>query len=46
MFLPYRLKVHDLTENTNTLVPRDGYLNAYFAWWRGQNLLTYLAYIR
>jgi hypothetical protein len=42
MFLPYRLKVTDLTKkNTNTLVLRDGYLNAHFAWRRGRNLLTY-----
>ena len=42
MFLPYQLKAPNLTENTNTLVLRDGYLNAHFAWRRGRNLLTYL----
>ena len=42
MFLPYRLKVPDLTENTDSLVTRDGYINAHFAWRRGRNLLTYI----
>jgi hypothetical protein len=36
MCLPYRLKVPDLQKkHTNTLVLRDGYLNAHFAWRRG-----------
>jgi hypothetical protein len=42
MFLPYRLKVPDLTDTTNNFVLRDGYLNAHFAWRRGRTLLTYL----